>query len=583
MLRKVVNNSFGGTATPANWNLTVDPDRHPAAGRRSPDRHRVGRRSDHPGPTRTELLPDREHRYPGGLPAPVDRLQRHPGERASPSRSVRPSPARSPTATCSPRSRWSRPSTTTTARHGGADGVDVVGDRTDHDHGCDGLGPVTNAPVNAGTYTLVRVAVQPATRRRRLVLHRAGTLTGASLVLPVGDRRDLHDQQHTIRPTLTLVKTVTNNNGGTAVPTAWTLSAAGPTTITGPPARPAVTNATVNAGTYTLSESRTGRATPPAPGPAPAAPSPACSPDRCSQRGQNATCTINNNDQPATLTLVKTVTNDNGGTAVPTAWTLTATGPTTITGTHRVRCGDRRDSQRRYLRPVRVERTGRLHGRSVVVHRPAPSPGSSLVLPVGVSATCTINNNDQPAHPHAGEDGRPTDQRRHAPSRPLGRSPPPVPPRSPAPPAPPPVTNAPVSAGAYTLSESGDPPGYAPGPWSCIGGTLDRRHAHADSRARAPPARSTTPTVAPRLTLVKTVTNDNGGTAVPTDWTLTATGPTVDHRRRRAPTVRSRTGSVQRRHLHVVRDRADAATPLECVARVRRAATPSASVARRAG
>ena len=32
--------------------------------------------------------------------------------------------------------------------------------------------------------------------------------------------------------------------------------------------------------------------------------------------GGNVTCTINNNDQPAQLTLVKTVTNDNGGTAV---------------------------------------------------------------------------------------------------------------------------------------------------------------------------------------------------------------------------------------------------------------------------
>ena len=44
--------------------------------------------------------------------------------------------------------------------------------------------------------------------------------------------------------------------------------------------------------------------------------------------GVSATCTINNNDRPATLTLVKTVTNDNGGTALPTAWTLSAAGPT---------------------------------------------------------------------------------------------------------------------------------------------------------------------------------------------------------------------------------------------------------------
>ncbi|KRB08248.1 hypothetical protein ASD86_10830, partial [Lysobacter sp. Root690] len=48
--------------------------------------------------------------------------------------------------------------------------------------------------------------------------------------------------------------------------------------------------------------------------------------------GDNATCTINNDDQAATLTLAKTVTNDNGGTALATAWTLAAAGPTNITG-----------------------------------------------------------------------------------------------------------------------------------------------------------------------------------------------------------------------------------------------------------
>ena len=44
--------------------------------------------------------------------------------------------------------------------------------------------------------------------------------------------------------------------------------------------------------------------------------------------GETASCEITNNDQAATLTLAKTVTNDNGGTAVETDFTLTATGPT---------------------------------------------------------------------------------------------------------------------------------------------------------------------------------------------------------------------------------------------------------------
>src|SRR5207247_1095461 len=42
--------------------------------------------------------------------------------------------------------------------------------------------------------------------------------------------------------------------------------------------------------------------------------------------GQNVTCTINNNDNPPALHLRKTVTNDNGGTAVENAGMLTASG-----------------------------------------------------------------------------------------------------------------------------------------------------------------------------------------------------------------------------------------------------------------
>ena len=45
--------------------------------------------------------------------------------------------------------------------------------------------------------------------------------------------------------------------------------------------------------------------------------------------GGNVTCTITNTAPAARLTLVKTVTNDSGGTAVPANWTLTAAGPTT--------------------------------------------------------------------------------------------------------------------------------------------------------------------------------------------------------------------------------------------------------------
>jgi hypothetical protein len=55
--------------------------------------------------------------------------------------------------------------------------------------------------------------------------------------------------------------------------------------------------------------------------------------------GGYATCTITNDDIAPALHLRKTVTNDNGGTALPTAWTLSATGPTPLSGTSPVDSG----------------------------------------------------------------------------------------------------------------------------------------------------------------------------------------------------------------------------------------------------
>lgn len=127
-----------------------------------------------------------------------------------------------------------------------------------------------------------------------------------------------------ISTSLTLVKTVTNNNGGGAVPTDWTLSAGGPTNISGATGSPSITSATVNSGVYTLSESV---------GPANyTAGNWSCvggslnGNELTLSSGQLAICTINNNDNAPKLRLVKSVINDSGGSTPATAWTLTATG-----------------------------------------------------------------------------------------------------------------------------------------------------------------------------------------------------------------------------------------------------------------
>ncbi|WP_370618096.1 hypothetical protein [Mumia sp. Pv 4-285] len=321
---------------------------------------------------------------------------------------------------------------------------------------------------------------------------------------------------------LTLVKTVTNDNGGTALPTAWTLGAAGPTPITGTTGSDAVTGATVDAGDYTLSESggpdgytagewdcgdatiEDGVVTVP--------------------NGADVTCTINNDDQPGTLTLVKEVVNDNGGTAEATEWTLSAEGPTTgiegPTGDDAVTAVDVTAGEYSLLEDDGPD------GYTATDWdcEDAELEGATVTVPNGGAVTCTITNNDQPGEltlvktvtndnggtaeatdwtlaadgPTEGVEGS------------LGD---------------PEVTNAAVSAGDYTLSESGGPDGYAAGDWDCGAATV------VDGVVTVPLDTAVTCTInnddePGTLTLVKEVVNDDGGSAEPTDWTLTADGPT---------------------------------------------------------
>lgn len=199
--------------------------------------------------------------------------------------------------------------------------------------GVSGSPAVTNATVDAGTYTLAE-SDGPAGYTASAWLCMGGTLTGSSVEIASGAVVTCtinNDDQPTTPATLTLVKTVTNDNGGTAVPTDWALSADGPTPISGAPGDPSVTNATVVAGTYTLGESG---------GPAGYTASVwSCTGGNLTgssltiPSGADVTCTINNDDDQARLTLVMNVINDGGGTAVPGDWTLSADGPTTgITG-----------------------------------------------------------------------------------------------------------------------------------------------------------------------------------------------------------------------------------------------------------
>ena len=244
-----------------------------------------------------------------------------------------------------------------------------------------------------------------------------------------------------------------------------------------------------------------------------------------------------------TLTLVKTVTNDNGGTAtadrldpdrdradrlsaarpVPTV----SNGASFDAGTytlsrerasrlHRQRLGrapDRQGDPDRHHRGPRPRRHCR-PARSPTTTTPPTPDARSRPSPTTTAARRSRHRLDA--------DRRPAPTTDQSGPTPVDR-----------------VTTRRSSAGTYTLTETGGPAGYTAERL----GVHQRRDRRPSSQITArPSARRRTCTItnddqAASLTLVKTVINDNGGTAdaQPT-WTLTATGPT-GFAARRLPSV----------------------------------------------
>ena len=327
---------------------------------------------------------------------------------------------------------------------------------------------------------------------------------------------------NTRNPHLTLQKNVVNDNGGTATASQWTLSASAngdPNNFSG--AGPTQAHNVTAGVAYTLAESG---------GPSGYTAS-AWSCNGGSQNGstitlssaQDVTCTITNNDNAPSLQLIKTVTNDNGGTAAATAWTLTATGtggsPSNLSGSTPVNSGAGFKADTYAL----GESGPSGYTASAWSCTGGTQNGSSITVGLGQSATCTIVNNDNPPALHlrktvtndnggtASGDRLDVDRDR---DRRLAVEPVRLDARSTAAPA--------FKADTYALGESG-PSGYTGSAWSCDGGTQN------GSSITVGLGQNVTCTIVnndnpPALHLRKTVVNDNGGTALATAWTLTATG-----------------------------------------------------------
>ncbi|WP_343035443.1 hypothetical protein [Cellulomonas septica] len=387
--------------------------------------------------------------------------------------------------------------------------------------GVSGSPTVTEVPVPSGTYTLTETPTTPAAQVGYTASAwscTAGTVSGSTLTLADGDGDAVCTVTNTwTGGTLTLVKQVV---GGALIPQAWTLSATGPVTASGVSGGPAVTGAQVPAGTYALAESGPTNYT--------------ASGWVCDGGGGGAfgtveitagadvTCTITNTIERGSLTLVKVVDNRAGGTALPGDFTLTAVDA-----------------------PDGVVLSG--PAGSPAVTRQAVDVGSSWALsedgPPGYAAgpwTCDgapvaadVVTVDQPADVVCTVVNTWSGAFLTLVKEVEGSSAPPAAwtltatgpeatvsgvSGSPA------ATRVPVPAGAYTLGES-TIAGFTASGWTCgaapVAGDVVTLAAGDDVTCTV-----TNVATQPHLTLTKLVANDAGGTATPSQWTLSATGPT---------------------------------------------------------
>jgi uncharacterized repeat protein (TIGR01451 family) len=311
-------------------------------------------------------------------------------------------------------------------------------------------------------------------------------------------------------PKLTLVKVVVNDNGGTAQASAWNLTASGPTGFNG--AGPSVSSgAGFDQGTYDLSESGSAGYS--------------ASDWNCGQSpqvdgdtvtvglGADVTCAITNNDNPATLTVIKAVVNDDGGTKAAADFPITVTGngpnPANFSGAESPGT------------PVAIG-----PGSYNVTEIEDPGYAASYsadcqgTIALGESKTCTITNNDKPAtliviksviNDNGGTataaafqmtiNGVTADGGNSFPGQ-----------------AAPGTSKTLSSVGSYNVTET-PASGYTQTDASAgCSGTI----ALGETKT----CTITNDDQPPKLTLVKVVVNDNGGTAQPSAWALSATGPT---------------------------------------------------------
>lgn len=240
---------------------------------------------------------------------------------------------------------------------------------------------------DAGTYTLSESGGPNGYTASNWVCTGGGVQNENSITLGLGDNVTctITNDDNTAR--LTVIKNVVNNNGGDYEADDFTMGVTGTNVSdTEFPGNESGTTITLNAGSYSVGES----------GPSGYA---ASYSNNCSGTialGESKTCTITNNDIAPSLTLIKVVDNNHGGTATATDWTLTADGPTTLSGAGGATSGST-FSAGTYTLSETGGPTTYTSGSWNCTDNVSVSDTNQIELGLGKTTTCTIYNADQPA------------------------------------------------------------------------------------------------------------------------------------------------------------------------------------------
>jgi hypothetical protein len=325
----------------------------------------------------------------------------------------------------------------------------------------------------------------------------ASSTSSVSITLKEGDNVVCTYTNHRLAATLVVKKHVVNDNGGTKSAADFTMNVTGTSVSSSSFAgSESGTTVTLGAGNYNVDETAVSGYTK------------SLSTDCVGKiaYGESKTCTITNDDKPGTLTVIKHVINDNGGTKTAANFLIAVTGvspsPASFNGSE---SGTPVTINAGSFSVTETEDTGYT----------ASYSGCSDTIANGESKTCTITNDDKAATliviKHVTNDNGGTKTAANFPITVTGGSPSPANFNG----AESPGTSVSISPGSFSVAESPDS-GYAVAYSADCSGTI----VLGDTKT----CTITNDDKPGTLTVIKHVTNNNGGTKTAANFPIAVTG-----------------------------------------------------------